>query len=282
MSAQSNASPAIIKRKKVVSGGGHHGGAWKVAYADFVTAMMAFFLLMWLLNATTETQRKGVADYFSPTVPLFRSAGGGHGSFSGDSIFSEDTLPQNGTGATLEHAAEKRQARGDVEITPAASDGDAGDVLQMRKIEEALAGFGGESRAAKENLEHIVTKVTDEGLVVEVFDEGGRTLFDRESDRPTALLRELADVLVEVSGIVTNSMALAAHTQAKPIVLAENPVWALSAARADQFRRLLETRGIHPARIKRITGHADKSPSMENPMDVRNNRLQLIFLREDT
>ncbi|MEO1550477.1 MAG: flagellar motor protein MotB, partial [Pseudomonadota bacterium] len=72
MSEQSN-RPVIIKRKKVVSAEGHHGGAWKVAYADFVTAMMAFFLLMWLLNATTEEQRKGLADYFKPTIPVHRT-----------------------------------------------------------------------------------------------------------------------------------------------------------------------------------------------------------------
>ena len=76
MSDRSNA-PIIIKRKKVIAGDGHHGGAWKVAYADFVTAMMAFFMLMWLLNATTEQQRKGIADYFSPTIPINRVSGGG-------------------------------------------------------------------------------------------------------------------------------------------------------------------------------------------------------------
>ena len=71
MAAQSNLAPVIIKKKKKVSGDGHHGGAWKVAYADFVTAMMAFFLLMWLLNATSEDTRKGLADYFSPTLAIW-------------------------------------------------------------------------------------------------------------------------------------------------------------------------------------------------------------------
>ncbi|MCW8842218.1 MAG: chemotaxis protein MotB, partial [Rhodobacteraceae bacterium] len=75
MSTQKNASPVIIKRKKIVAAEGHHGGAWKVAYADFVTAMMAFFLLMWLLNATTEKQRKGIADYFNPNIPINRISG---------------------------------------------------------------------------------------------------------------------------------------------------------------------------------------------------------------
>ena len=85
MAAQGNAAPILIKRKKIINAGGHHGGAWKVAYADFVTAMMAFFMLMWLLNATTEKQRKGIADYFSPTIPINRVSGGGDGAFGGNS-----------------------------------------------------------------------------------------------------------------------------------------------------------------------------------------------------
>lgn len=89
MSADSNLAPVIIKRKKVVQGGGHHGGAWKVAYADFVTAMMAFFMLMWLLNATTEQQKAGLADYFTPTIPIVTTSGGGDGAFGGHSIFTE-------------------------------------------------------------------------------------------------------------------------------------------------------------------------------------------------
>src|SRR6056297_3669847 len=95
-----NTAPVIIKRKKIVAGGGHHGGAWKVAYADFVTAMMAFFMLMWLLNATTEKQRKGIADYFNPTIPLNRVSGGGDGALGGDSTFTEQTLARTGVGAT--------------------------------------------------------------------------------------------------------------------------------------------------------------------------------------
>ncbi|WP_458791984.1 flagellar motor protein MotB [Yoonia sp. MH D7] len=93
-----NAPVIIIKRKKVIASGGHHGGAWKVAYADFVTAMMAFFMLMWLLNATTEQQRKGIADYFTPTIPIIRISGGGDGIFGGDDIFSQDMSARAGMG----------------------------------------------------------------------------------------------------------------------------------------------------------------------------------------
>ena len=85
-SSDDTITPIIIKRKKIITEGGHHGGAWKVAYADFVTAMMAFFMLMWLLNATTEKQRKGLADYFSPTISINQTSGGGTELFGGDSL----------------------------------------------------------------------------------------------------------------------------------------------------------------------------------------------------
>ena len=98
MADSSNGAPVIIKRKTVVAGDGHHGGAWKIAYADFVTAMMAFFLLMWLINATTEQQRLGIAEVFSPTVPLKKVSGGGNTMFGGDRVQEHDILSQPGRG----------------------------------------------------------------------------------------------------------------------------------------------------------------------------------------
>ena len=102
-------TPTIIKRKKVVSGGGHHGGAWKVAYADFVTAMMAFFMLMWLLNATTEKQRKGIADYFSPDIPVSRASAGGSGMFQG---FAAQRWGKSHDGAAFAPHRDTRVRRG--------------------------------------------------------------------------------------------------------------------------------------------------------------------------
>ena len=99
-------APIIIKRKKVIVVGGHIDRTWKVAYADFVTAMMAFFMLIWLLNATTETQRKGLADYFSPTIAISRVSAGGDGMFVGDSLFSDPTLANSGTGLSKEQPVE--------------------------------------------------------------------------------------------------------------------------------------------------------------------------------
>ncbi len=141
MAGQSNAAPVIIKRKKIISGGGHHGGAWKVAYADFVTAMMAFFMLMWLLGATTEKQRKGIADYFNPTIPINRVSGGGDGAFGGDSIFTDDTFVHNGTGMSA--GEPRRRPRNRAELS-GSTEGDAkgGEDTRTEKTAKRAGGQG--------------------------------------------------------------------------------------------------------------------------------------------
>ncbi len=271
MGSQTNAAPVIIKRKKVVGGDGHHGGAWKVAYADFVTAMMAFFMLMWLLNATTEKQRKGIADYFNPTVAINRISGGGSGSFGGESVFSEMVLAQNGTGATKQNPTESRQARGEI----------SNDEKALRSLQDALMNGGGESMFSPELQRHIVTRLSDEGLVVELFELPGAPLFQQDNDTPTRLLQDLAQMLVRVFALVKNDIAVEAHTKAYPVVLRDNPVWSLSADRADRMRVLMQEKGLLHDRVHRVAGHADKEPAEKDPVSVRNNRLEVILLRRD-
>ncbi|KAJ57322.1 chemotaxis protein MotB [Actibacterium mucosum KCTC 23349] len=276
-----NVAPVIIKRKKVVAGGGHHGGAWKVAYADFVTAMMAFFMLMWLLNATTEKQRKGIADYFNPTIPVNRISGGGEGSFGGTSVFSEQTLAQAGMGASNKHATKQNQARGQSGLAEQGVQGNGASTAKMQELEDLLMARGGESMVSDQLLKHIVTRVTDEGLIVELFDREGAPLFSTNGQEPSPQLRALIPVVAEVFGLVTNEVAVEAHTHAHPMVLREDPAWALSTARAQAVRTLLESAGIQTKRIQRVTGHADREPAARNPMAARNNRLELILLRDD-
>ena len=276
MSGDSNVAPIIIKRKKVIAGGGHHGGAWKVAYADFVTAMMAFFMLMWLLNATTEKQRKGIADYFSPTIAMARVSGGGDGALGGDSVFAENTLPRVGTGATSLRPQAPTTER-DMPLQP--KDGSlAAEQEAFKQVEELLMGRGGESMVADDLLQHIVTEVTDEGLVIEFFETDRGRLFDDEA-RPTALLEDLALVLARASEVVTNPVAIEAHTVAYPIVLANNPAWTLSQERADVFRDLLIGKGLDEQRVRRVTAYADREPKHDNLMDQRNSRIEVVFLR---
>lgn len=280
MAGQTNAAPVIIKRKKVMAGGGHHGGAWKVAYADFVTAMMAFFMLMWLLNATTEKQRKGIADYFSPTIPLSRVSGGGDGSFGGESVMSEDQIAQTGTGASSLKPTQDHQAVGQTGADRQ-QDQTAENQFQeeARKIKEALMGTGGESMFAENLMRHVNTRLTDEGLIVEFFDTEDEPLFEKAGAVPRPIATELAGVVARVFGIVTNKVAVNGHVAAMPEVLRLKPTWELSSARAMQMRSLIEAAGLDSGRFQRVTGFADRQPELRNPAATGNNRIEVILLR---
>ncbi len=279
MPAQSNA-PVIIKRKKIVKAAGHHGGAWKVAYADFVTAMMAFFLLMWLLGATNENQRKGIADFFNPTIPVNRVSGGGNGAFGGDSVFSEMTLAQNGTGGGLSRPTEEDQARGEQGGESGSATEEEGEgAAKLARIEEALMGLGGESMVTELLRRHVISRMSDEGLVVEIFDSADAPLFDGPTDRPLPTLEALVDAIVEAFRTVENDIAVQGHVAASPIVVRLNPTWQLSQSRADRVRQMLSDTGLVDGRIARVTGFADRKPVSQNPMAPRNNRIELILLR---
>ena len=272
MAGGGDRAPVIIKRKKVVAGGGHHGGAWKVAYADFVTAMMAFFMLMWLLNATTEKQRKGIADYFNPTIAVNRVSGGGNGSLGGDSVFSENALPRMGTGATSERPMAEDRARG-----AQAEKEMSGEELQ-HAVQEALLGVGGASMLEVNDLRHVDIRLTDEGLVIELFDRPGAPLFTPDN-LPTDLYLRLVSAMARASAAVTNPMAVEAHSRAEPVVLRDDPTWSTTQARAQATREMLVRAGADEGRFARSTAHADREPVSGNPMSERNNRIEIVFLR---
>ncbi len=233
----------MIKRVTASGEGGHHGGAWKVAYADFVTAMMAFFLLMWLLNATTEQQRQGLADYFNPTIVRTPGATG-------------DGVEQQGKDAaetTLEQVAEE--------------------------IDRQIRASGGESQQLTNLLRHVVTRMTDEGLVIELGDLTDAPLFVEDSAQPQPVLRDLTRILGRVVARTRNQIAVSGHVRAYPETLVNSPVWTLSDARAHAVRVLLEGSALDGQRIQRVTGYADRKGKTANPMDPANNRIEVILLR---
>jgi chemotaxis protein MotB len=276
MAGQKNAAPVIIKRKKKVIGGGHHGGAWKVAYADFVTAMMAFFMLMWLLNATTEQQRKGISDYFSPTIPLSRISGGGEGAFGGDSVMAEDSLSQNGTGASSTRPTDDRQSQSEAQAKARQAEEE-----RLAEVQKSLLARSGESMTMERLLRHVVTRVTDEGLVIELFDLEQAPLFEADSATPTQTLRDLAKVLADVLLATRNNLAIGGYVRSYPLIMRDNPVWPLSADRAQAGREMLRTQGLADSRFARVTGFADRKPLTLDPAVIRNNRLEVILLRKD-
>ncbi|MEM9794880.1 MAG: flagellar motor protein MotB [Pseudomonadota bacterium] len=254
-----NTRPIIIRRKKVVEGG-HHGGAWKVAYADFVTAMMAFFMLMWLLNATTEKQRKGLADYFSPTIAVSRASGGGDGALGGRSLSSDASNVQLGRGG----------------ITTTETHGTTEAEGEMAAIEAAILGKGGDNLLNEDQLRHVTLRRTDEGVVIELFDLPGSPLFDGAA--PAAILREIVTQLAGRLSPLPNALAINGYTAAEPIVTRTPAVWSTSTERAQALRRLLPESGLADARVARVTGHADRRPAVADPLAERNNRLEIVVL----
>ena len=269
MPTDRNVAPVIIKRKKIIAGGGHHGGAWKVAYADFVTAMMAFFMLMWLLNATTEKQRKGIADYFSPTAPISRLSSGSDGMFMGDSVFAADVLPTTGVGAS---------ALQDTTVDTSENEEKEAQDTAFKEVEDVLLGIGGESMLDDQWLRHVVTRITDEGLVIEFFDAEDDPLFVNGAE-PTVLARSIAYAVREASRMLSNDIAIEGHVAKVPVVRIDDPAWDWSADRAYVFSELLTGFGFETDRVRRLTAYGDRRPMVENQMSARNNRIEVIFLR---
>jgi chemotaxis protein MotB len=259
MDRSDNVRPIIIKRKKVVAGGGHHGGAWKVAYADFVTAMMAFFLMLWLLGSVSEDERKGIADYFTPTFEIASDTSGGDGAFGGASLSTVTSMTDEVA------TAEAFQA----------------ETESLQDVAEQFAALAGESVFAEQLLAHVNIKLTDEGLIFELTDLPDAPLFEPDSAVPRPVLVQLTNLIAGAIDIVENPLAIGAHSQSFPAVLRDNPVWRLTVQRAQTMRELVERSGFAPGRMRRVTGHADRTLAYaSNAMAPQNNRIELVLLRK--
>ena len=265
----------IIVKKIIVVAAGHHGGAWKVAYADFVTAMMAFFLLLWLLGATTEKQRKGVADYFTPTLIKFREqSAGSNGLLGGSSITEADNYP-NRAGQTGNKAMTiPRDAAGGPK--------EGGErIKQVSKMQERLAA----KLNANPRLARLAKQVrmidTADGIRIDLVDDADFSMFQLGTTVLTpdaaALLHAIADLL----GSELGGVSIRGHTDALPWnggIGANN--WSLSAGRAEATRQTLLTDGIGQARFRKIEGVADREPLVRgNPSDPRNRRISILLMR---
>lgn len=280
-----SAAPIIIKKKKVIAGGGHHGGAWKVAYADFVTAMMAFFLLMWLLNATTEDQRKGLADYFNPSIPISKVSGGGSGALNGSSVFTDEQLSRDGTGAVNEYPNSREipvngpENSMDAPLEGNGVDDEIGDA--EKSLETVQSEIAAETMTALEGdlAKHIQTRMTPDGLVIELVDSDGEPLYNVGSSNPSRTLYDLLEVIAPVLATVSNNMAIVGHTDALAFSNnADYTNWELSTDRAHAARRMLIKNGIPMGQIKQVTGKADTEPFSEDPYAPQNRRIAITLL----
>ncbi len=282
-----NQPPKIIVKKIYIEGhGGHHGGAWKVAYADFVTAMMAFFLLMWLLGATNEKQRKALADYFAPTlVELKQNSAGSNGLFGGESLMDKDNYPhkaaQTGTRAlTVPMGA----TGGDNTGT-----GDQGQLKRQRfaedqenfkrmraKIQAQIASNPRLSKLAK----HVKFVQTRDGMRIDLIDNADYSMFGLGTTQMVADADALVGLVAESIADVGNDIMIRGHTDSlrygNPAVMNN---WMLSSGRAEATRRRLAEGGVTEARFSRIEGVADREPMIaSDASDARNRRVAVTLL----
>ena len=268
--------PPIIVKKITVVAGGHHGGAWKVAYADFVTAMMAFFLLLWILGATTEKQRKGIADYFAPTLVKTKegSAGSSAGLLGGSSLTDVDDYPHRAGQTGTKSMTVPRDATG------GPKEG-AATVKKMQRMSDRLQ----QKLEASERLRKLARQVrmvdTTEGIRIDLVDDADFSMFSLGTTLLTPDAAQLLKAIGDVVGPEVGGLLVRGHTDAtpwRPGVAANN--WSLSAGRAEATRQALMRDGIAETRFRRIEGVADRELLVkDNPQDPRNRRISILLLK---
>ena len=249
-------SPIIIKKKKKGHGEAH-GGAWKVAYADFVTAMMAFFLVMWLLAMAAPEKKAAVSEYFKHY-----------------NIFAESGVSfMENTSQVLD-----RPAKG---FTPSPKDlskgvGAGGFTSEdmVKKLKKAI------DEKLKSVKNQVLVDIVEGGVRVQIVDAEGSMMFPLGSAEPTEKSKEILKLVAENIGNVPNRIAIEGHTDAAPFKGAQTTNWELSTARASAARRELERNSIEISRIARVVGYADQELYIkENPRDPRNRRISIIIIQ---
>ena len=270
--------PIIVKKIIVDGHGGHHGGAWKVAYADFVTAMMAFFLLMWLLGATTEKQRKSIADYFSPTlIEHKQNSAGSNGPFGGDSIISKDSYPTKASGIGNRSITIPKDASGGQKLGAGAIR--ERDHQRFEDIKRALQVRMQSMAHLRRFSKNIRFTETREGLRIDIVDEADFSMFAMATDRLLPDARGLVGEVAKVAADLPNDLIVRGHTDSLPYAAngAMNN-WLLSSARAETTRQALLMAGVAPNRFARIEGVADREPyNPADRFDPRNRRMSITL-----
>jgi chemotaxis protein MotB len=285
-----NERPIIIKKVKKVVGGGHHGGAWKVAYADFVTAMMAFFLLMWLINTTSPEQKRGIADYFAP-ASVSRSTQGSDGLLGG-TAFQEDGARASGSNRPMmenhQADAESRRKRGgsgeDGKSAGAAASDDAVSAALERRakaaevsIRQALQDMPDMAELSK----HVIVDQTPEGMRIQIVDQEGRAMFSGSSAEPLPRTKQLLQAVAKVIQEMPNRISISGHTDTSAPAQAGYTNWDLSSDRANAARRILSADGVDSDRIYQVSGKASEEPLYpDDPDQPANRRISIVLLNE--
>jgi chemotaxis protein MotB len=283
---QDEVRPIIVKKIKK-GGGGHHGGAWKVAYADFVTAMMAFFLLLWLLNVTTDEQKMGIADFFDPNPKIAESKSGAGGIMGGLTVSPDGAMVRDTQPITP-------QQQSDPALRPGADPSEIAEEKlreEIRKREDesfkqAEAEIQKAIQASPELQElskNIMMDITPEGLRIQIVDQDGNPMFPSGSaemyDKTKNLMAQVAKVIEKMP----NELSIRGHTDSVPYGSRTSyGNWELSAERANASRRVLESAGLPAKRLNNVVGKSDTDHQFpDKPADARNRRVSIVLLRQE-
>jgi len=270
--------PIIVKKIIAEAHGGHHGGAWKVAYADFVTAMMAFFLLMWLLGSTDEKKRKALADYFTPTlVEMKQNSAGANGMFGGDSIVSKDNYPNRASQTGTKSITIPKDSTGGSDV--GAGPNKAKDREQFEAIKKVIQERMEKDRSLRQYKKNIRFTETREGLRIELIDEADFAMFSMATDNLQPQARELIGAVAMAIKPAPNPLMIRGHTDALPFSSGRTMNnWMLSTARAEATRKTLEHNGIRQKAFFKIEGVSDREPyTPDDIYDPRNRRISITL-----
>jgi chemotaxis protein MotB len=274
----------IIVKKVRKAAHAHHGGAWKIAYADFVTAMMAFFLLMWLISMTTQEQKEGLAEYFAPGAvsPSTSGAGGMLWGTALDKSGGKPLAPREvarGAAKPEDSAQQTNSGRtGDREINRSAAGQQASHsaIASLRQALQSMPEIADLSR-------NIVIEPTKEGLDVALMDESGRSMFPEGSVQPYPSTRRVLETLAPTLRRLPNRLAITGHTAAtRPGAVAGVDPWSLTTGRALAVREILSGAGFPNDRFASVVGRADTEPVFpDNPYISPNRRVRITLLSEE-
>ncbi len=284
--AVGEAPTIIIKKVKKAGHREHHGGAWKVAYADFVTAMMAFFLLMWLINTTSPEQKRGIADYFAPASVSETTSGSG-GILGGSSLSDSGTKGSGSKDVIQALAPEAPQNVTDSGQSQNQSQ-NASQGTQEKADDGALNSAAQSLRQAMQDLpelaelsKQVIVDQTPEGLRIQLVDQEGRSMFKENSAQPNDRAKLLLQAVARVVNKLPNRITIAGHTSAVSDGSKPASDWALSSARADASRQILQSAGVDSDRIYEVAGKAASDPLYpDDPMLPGNRRITIVLLRE--
>mgnify|MGYP001301451411 FL=1 len=273
--------PIVVKRIKK-GGGGHHGGAWKIAYADFVTAMMAFFLLMWLLGSTAKGDLQGIAEYFA--TPLKVAMQGGTGSGDASSVINQGGTDLTRTVGQVKKGEVKAEKKA-VNLQAMKAEQERLERVKLGELKEKIEKSIENNPNLRQYKNQLLLDITTEGLRIQIVDEKNRPMFDLSSAEVKPYMRDILREIGRSLNEVDNRISLSGHTDAKPFATGDKGVgnWELSASRANASRRELLSGGMAEAKVIRVVGQSSTVLFDTNdPFNPQNRRIGIVVLNKKT